>query len=175
SVWTPVLAVGIIPVQPRYLIRTQTMTLVGQPQPSAALQKGYQLLAEGKTAEAEEVVKKAALEAKKQHGSGSHPLALAYGDLARIHLRLGETERAAKEFQHAGNGPMPADPQERRDRLAFMFGFGAALGELGRLAESEKVLRQCLAFARNMDGPRSATACVALVPLADVLLKAGKT
>jgi tetratricopeptide (TPR) repeat protein len=151
------------------------MTLVGQPQPSSALQKGYQLLAEGKTAEAEEVVKKAALEAKKQHGSGSHPLALAYADLARVHLRMGEAERAAKEFQHAGNSPMPTDPQQRRDRLAFMFGFGAALGELGKLAEAEKVLRQCLTFAKNLNGPQSASAAIALVPLADVLLKAGKT
>jgi tetratricopeptide (TPR) repeat protein len=151
------------------------MTLVGQPPPSPALLKGFELLAQGKTAEAEEVVKKAALEAKKKHGSGSHPLALAYADLARLHLRMGDADRAAKEFQHAANGPMPADPQHRRDRLAFMFGFGAALGELDKLAEAEKVLRQCLTFAKTLNGAQSASAAVALVPLADVLLKAGKT
>lgn len=151
------------------------MTLVGQPPPSPALQQGYQLLAEGKPEEAEAVVRKAALDAKKKHGSGSHPLALAYGDLARLHLRMGDAERAAKEFQHAANGPMPSDPQHRRDRLAFLFGFGAALGELNRLAEAEKVLRQCQSFAKSLGGAQSAIACVALVPLADVLLKAGKT
>jgi tetratricopeptide (TPR) repeat protein len=151
------------------------MTLVGQPPKSPALQQGYDLLAQGKPREAEEIVRRAALEAKKQHGSGSHPLALAYADMARIHMRTGELERAAKEFQHAAHGPLPSDPQHRRDRLAFLFGFGAALGELNRLAEAEKVLRQCLAFARNIGGPQSAIAAVALVPLADVLLRAGKT
>jgi tetratricopeptide (TPR) repeat protein len=151
------------------------MTLVGQPAPSAALQKGFELLSHGHAEEAEEVVKKAAREAKKQHGSGSPPLALAYGELGRIHLRMGECERAAKEFQHAAEGPMPSDPQHRRDRLTFLFGYGAALGELGRLAEAEKVLRQCLTYAKNLYGAQSAMAAVALVPLADVLLKAGKT
>jgi len=151
------------------------MTLVGQPPPSQPLSQGLQLLTQGKVAEAEGVVKKAAQIAKGQHGSGSHPLALAYADLARLHMRMGDAERAAKEFQHAANGPMPTDPQHRRDRLSFLFGFGAALGELGRYEESEKVLRQCLAFARNLSGPQSPAAHVALVPLADVLLRAGKT
>ena len=90
-------------------------------------------------------------------------------------MRTGEPERTAKEFQHAGSGPMPSDAPRRRDRLVFMFGFGAALGELDRLKESEKVLRQCATFAKNLNGANSALAAVALVPLADVLLKAGKT
>jgi hypothetical protein len=151
------------------------MTLVGQPPASAALQKAYALLAEGKAEEAEDVVRKAAKAAKAEHGSGSHPLALAYADMARFHLRVGDLERAAKEFQHAAGGQMPKDPQEKRDRLAFMFGYGVALAELGKLEEAEKVLRQCLAFARNTCGGQSPVAYVALVPLADVLLKVGKT
>lgn len=150
------------------------MTLVGQPPPSPALLKGFELLNRAKCAEAEEVVKKAAREAKKNHGSGSHPLALAYGELGRIHLHTGKAERAAKEFQHAAEGPLPSDPQQRRDRLSFLFGFGAALGELGRYAEAETVLRKCVAFARNVAGGRSALAAVANVPLAEVLLKSGK-
>jgi tetratricopeptide (TPR) repeat protein len=151
------------------------MTLVGQPPPSPALQRGFELLAEGKAADAESTVKKAALEAKAKHGSGSHPLALAYAELARLHLRMGDAERAAKEFQHAANGPMPADPQHRRDRLSFLLGYGAALTDLGKVGEAEKVLRQCLGFARNLTGAQSPSSCVALVPLADVLLKSGKT
>jgi tetratricopeptide (TPR) repeat protein len=151
------------------------MTLVGQPPASPALKQSLALLAAGKEADGEAIVKKAALKAKARHGSGSHPLALAYGDLARFHFRTADYERAAKEFQHASRGPMPSEKQERQDRLAFLFGFGAALGELRRLDEAEKVLRQCLAYARNVDGPQSASAYVALVPLADVLLKAGKT
>jgi hypothetical protein len=54
-----------------------------------------------------------------------------------------------------------------------MLGFGAALGELGRLEEAEKVLRQALVFARRVNGRQSASASVALVPLADVLLTGG--
>src|SRR4051812_7935342 len=115
------------------------MTLVGQPPPSPNLLEAYELLKLGKATEAEGLVKKAALLAKKHHGSGSHPLALGYGDLARLHLRMGKLDWAAREFEHAAHGPMPTDPDQRRDRLAFMFGFGAALGEMGKFAEAEKV------------------------------------
>ena len=151
------------------------MTLVGQPPSSGPLKNGLELLAQGEEDAGEKIVKKAALRAKAQYGSGSHPLAKAYGDMARFHLRAGDIERAAHEFQHASKGPLPDDKEERQDRLAFLFGFGAALGELGRFEEAEKVLRQCLAFARNLNGGQSASAAVALVPLSDVLLKAGKT
>jgi tetratricopeptide (TPR) repeat protein len=151
------------------------MTLVGQPPLSPPLQKGLALLAQGEEDEGLKVVRKAAQKAKAKHGSGSHPLARAYGDMARYHFRMGEYARSAQEFHHASNGPMPSDKGERQDRLAFMFGFGAALGELGNLEDAEKVLRQCLAFARNLNGGQSASAAVALVPLADVLLRAGKT
>src|SRR5688572_2976625 len=87
---------GVVPPLPR----RPPMTLVGQPPPSPALQKSYDLLAAGSAEDAETVVRKAALAAKAQHGSGSHPLALAYADMARFHLRVGQAERAAKEFLH---------------------------------------------------------------------------
>lgn len=151
------------------------MTLVGQPPTSPTLQQGLALLARGEMEPAEKVLRKAALKAKAEHGSGSHPLAKAYADMARFHFRAGDYDRSATEFQHAAKGPMPSDKEQRQDRLAFLLGFGAALGELGNLDESEKVLRQCLAFARNLNGGQSASAAVALVPLADVLLQAGKT
>lgn len=151
------------------------MTLVGQPPPSPALLQGFELLAQGKTDEAVSKLKKAALKAKSQYGSGSPQLALAYGEMAQLHLRMGLPGKAAREFQHAASGPLPSDPQERRDRLSFLFGYGAALCEAGKLQESEEVLRRCLSFARNLGGARSALAAVALVPLADVLLLAGKT
>ncbi|MBA4067164.1 MAG: hypothetical protein C0501_26355 [Isosphaera sp.] len=150
------------------------MTLVGQPPPSQALKDALVLLAEGRPADGEATVKKAALAAKALHGSGSPPLARAYAEMARFHLRSGEPERAAKEFQHAASGAMPTDPQHRRDRLGFLFGYGAALAHLNRRDEAERVLRQCLTFATNLDGPKSALAALALVPLADVLMAAGK-
>jgi tetratricopeptide (TPR) repeat protein len=151
------------------------MSLVGQPDPSPELEKAFTLLAQGQEDEAETVVKKAALRAKGHYGSGSHPLALAYADLARFHYRVGQFERSAQEFQHAAKGPLPEEKGQREDRLTFMLGFAAALLELDKLDEADKVFRQCLAFARNIHGAQSAFAAVCLVPLADTLLKAGKT
>jgi tetratricopeptide (TPR) repeat protein len=144
-------------------------------QPSVALQQALQLLAQGRSGEAETVVTKAAKEAKAKHGSGSHPLACAYADIGRVHLRMGEFQRAALEFQHASKGPMPPDEPSRRDRLGFMYGFAEALVGLSQFDEAEKVLRQCVTFAKRLHGPTSAGAAAANVPLADALLKAGKT
>jgi tetratricopeptide (TPR) repeat protein len=147
------------------------MTLVGQPAPSPALRQGYALLALGHESEGSKIVKAAALEAKAKHGSGSHPLAQAYADLARYHYRTKQYARAAQEFEHASKGPMPSDRDQCQDRLAFQLGRGAALGEAGKLDEAETVLRQSLEFARQLNGSQSAAAAVALIPLADVLLR----
>ena len=143
-------------------------------QPSAVLREALQLFAQGQAGEAETVVKKAALAAKAQHGSGSHPLAVAYADIGRLHLRMGEFAKAAVEFQHASKGAMPADAPSRRDRLGFMYGYAEALVGLTKFDEAEKVLRQCVTFARGLHGPGTAAASAASAPLADALLKAGK-
>ncbi|MBY0460391.1 MAG: tetratricopeptide repeat protein [Gemmataceae bacterium] len=142
--------------------------------PSDALRQALQLLAEGQPGEAEAVVKKADVAVKAKHGSGSHPLAQAYADIARLHLRMGEFQKAAVEFQHASKGPLPADPSARRDRLGFMLGFGEALAKLVKWDEAEKVFRQCVVFAKNLHGATSAQAAAVHAPLADALLKAGK-
>src|SRR4051794_9563229 len=118
------------------------MSIPGQPPPSPALQKALGLLAAGKAAEAEEFVKSAALTTKAQFGSGTHELARGYGDIARVHYRMGEYKKAAAEFKHACEGPMPPDVNGRKDRLAFMFGFAACLEALDRVGEAEKVYRQ---------------------------------
>jgi hypothetical protein len=144
-------------------------------QPSATLQRALELLAQGKAGEAEMAVKKSAMEAKAKHGSGSHPLACAYADIGRLHLRMGEFQKAALEFQHASKGPMPPDAPSRRDRLGFMYGFAEALAGLAKYDEAEKVLRQCVTFVKSLDGPASAAAIAANAPLTSALLKAGKT
>jgi hypothetical protein len=56
-----------------------------------------------------------------------------------------------------------------------MYGYAEALVGLDRLDEAEKVLRKCVDFARSLHGPSSAAAAAANVPLADALLKFGKT
>ena len=143
-------------------------------EPSVALKEALQLLAQGRSGEAEMVVKKAAMTAKAKHGSGSHPLAAAYADIGRLHLRMGEFGKAAVEFQHACKSTLPPDAPARRDRLGFMYGFAAALFGLTRFDEAEKVLRQCEAFARNVHGAASAAVSAAKAPLADALLRLGK-
>jgi tetratricopeptide (TPR) repeat protein len=144
-------------------------------EPSMALKEALQLLAQGKSGEAEMAVKKAAMAAKAKYGSGSHPLAKAYADIARLHLRMGEFGKAAVEFQHACKSALPPDVPSRRDRLGFMYGFAEALFGLTRYDEAEKTLRQCEVFARNLHGPTSATAIAARAPVADALLRLGKT
>ncbi|HXD89388.1 MAG TPA: tetratricopeptide repeat protein [Urbifossiella sp.] len=150
------------------------MAIAGQPEPSSSLHEALELLAQGNADEADAVVTKAAKAAKKQFGSGSHPLACAYADMARLHYQAGEYKRAATEFRHAADSPMPSEPAERGDRLAFMFGFAACLEALDRMGEAEKVYRQCVDFAKALYGPASPAAASALEPLAAMLLGAGQ-
>jgi hypothetical protein len=147
--------------------------LIGE-QSSAALQRALDLLAQGKLGEAEMAVKKAAMEAKAKHGSGSHPLAKAYADIGRLHLRMGQFEKAALEFQHASKGPMPTETEARRDRLGFMYGFAEALVGMTKYDEAEKVLRQCVTFTKSLHGSGTAAVAAAHAPLVDAFLKAGK-
>ena len=151
------------------------MSLTGQPPPSPALREALQFLADGDMARADEIVTKAAKVAKARHGSGSHPLAQAYADMGRLHYLSGEYKKAAAEFRHASDSPMPPTPAERADRLAFMFGFAGCLEALDLSADAEKVLRQCVVFARNLHGAASPGTAVALEPLARLLLRTGNT
>lgn len=144
-------------------------------EPSAALGEALRLLARGDAGEAEMAVKKAAMAAKAQYGSGSHPLAVAYADIARLHLRMKEFGKAAVEFQHACKSALPPDPRARRDRLGFMYGFAEALIGLGRFDEAVQALRQCESFARNLYGANAPAAVVAKAPLADGLMRADST
>lgn len=149
------------------------MPLPGQPPASPALRQALRLLAADKAAEGEQVMVAAAKQAKGEHGSGSHPLALAYADMARFHYRANDAKRAAAEFKHACGNQLPADPAGRQDRLAFMHGYAGCLAALGQWAEAEKVARQCVAFARNLHGPDSPGYAATLAPLADLLARVG--
>jgi len=151
------------------------MTIPGQPPPSPVLQQALRLLDQGKPKEADTLLRQAAVAAKAKHGSGSHPLSLAYADMARLHFRAGDYKQAATEFRHVCEAPLPPDAAGRRDRLAFMLGFAAAVEACGATESAEKSYRQCAAFARNLHGPDTPGYAVALEPLASILLKAGKT
>lgn len=143
------------------------MPIPGQPPPSPALAAALA------AADGEKALYDAARSTKAEYGSGSHPLALAYADLARFHFRAGEFKKAAAEFKHASANPMPADPAGRADRLAFMFGFAASLDAMNMRDEATKVFRQCVAFAKSLHGPTSPDYAVTLAPLAANLLTSG--
>jgi len=149
------------------------MPMFGQPPDSPALAEARGHVALGQPAEADAVVTRAAKLAKGQFGSGSHTLACAYADMARLHYGAGDFERAAKEFRHASDSPMPAEAAQRADRLAFMFGYAACLENLSRPGEAERVLRQCAEFAKNLNGPESPGYAASLEPLAAHFLKHG--
>src|SRR4030095_9376993 len=114
---------GIIAASDLFVLASGESLMWIAEEPSAALKEALQLLAQGKSGEAEMVVKKAAMNAKAKHGSGSHPLAKPYGDIGPWHLRMGEFGKAAVEFQHACKSTLPPDVPSRRDRLGFMYGF----------------------------------------------------
>jgi tetratricopeptide (TPR) repeat protein len=147
------------------------MPIPGQPPPSPALAAALEQFAAGQVEEGEQFLYDAARSTKAEYGSGSHPLARAYADLARYHYLTGEFKKAAAEFKHASGNPLPTDKGERADRLSFMFGFAATLDAVGKQDEAVKVFRQCLAFARSLYGPAAAEHALALLPLAAALLK----
>lgn len=149
------------------------MPLFGQPPDSPALAEARELLAKGLDAEADVVVTSAAKQAKKQFGSGSHPLSCAYADMARLHYFAGDFKRSSTEFKHAADAPMPGEAVERAERLSFMFGYAACLDAMSKPGEAEKVLRQCAEFAKNLHGAESAGYAAALEPLASHCLKHG--
>ena len=147
------------------------MPIPGQPPPSPALAAALEQFAAGQVEEGEQALYDAARRTKAEHGSGSHPLARAYADLARYHFRTGEFKKAAAEFKHATGNPMPKDKGERADRLSFMYGFGAVLAAVGKHDEAVTVFRKCLAFAMSLYGPGTPDHVLALVPQAAELLK----
>lgn len=143
-------------------------------QVSEPLRQALQRAAAGQTAEAETIVRRAAMAAKAKYGSGSHPLTCAYGDMARLHLYLGVYDRAAHEFRHAHKSPLPPDPASRSDRLLILFGWAEALTGLGRFREADRLLEECVAFAKTLYGEASGPALAANAPRIAVWLKLGK-
>ena len=143
------------------------MPIPGQPPPSPALAAA---LAAGNPDDGEKSLYDTARATKAEYGSGLHPLALAYADLARFHFHAGEFKKAAAEFKHAAGNAMPSDPQGRADRLAFMFGFAESLAAMNLRDEATKVFRQCAVFAKSLHGPTAPEYALALAPLAAHLL-----
>ena len=118
-----------------------TVMIPGQPPASTALKAALEQLASGNADAAEETVRAAAVKAKSESGSGSLPLARAYADMARLHFQKGDYKKAATEFKHASEGPMPPDAPGRKDRLAAAIADDGPFEARSRNAERTSNLR----------------------------------
>jgi tetratricopeptide (TPR) repeat protein len=146
----------------------------GQDQISPAMQQAIQLLKAGKAADAEAVLVRAAREAEQRFGRGSHPYAVAQNDLGNLHGYFGDLKRAAAAYRLACAGPMPTEPQARRDRLTYLVNLANALDDLGELDEAERAHRDSVAGRREFYGADHPGYAFGLEPLAALLLRRGK-
>jgi tetratricopeptide (TPR) repeat protein len=146
----------------------------GQDQVSPAMQEAIRLLKEGKGAEAETVLARAAREAEGQFGRASHPYAVAQNDLGNLHGYFGDLKRAAAAYRLACDGPTPTEPQARRDRLTYLINLANALEGLGELEEAERAHRDSVARRRDFYGADHPGHAFGLEPLAALLLRRGR-
>jgi Flp pilus assembly protein TadD len=107
------------------------------PGQSAAMKEAIHLIQRGLTVKAEEVVRKAAGEARSRSGPGSLEHASALNDLASILLYTGQNDQAIDTLRQACAGPASKDQQAASERLTFEMNLGFALERAGRLDEAE--------------------------------------
>src|SRR5262245_9895833 len=124
----------------------------GQDQISPAMQQAIELLQQGKSVEAEQVLVRACSEAEAQSGPNSHAHAIAQNDLGNLYGFFGDMRRAAVAYQRACDGPLPTETQARRDRLTYLINLAGALEALGKLEEAERVHREGVAGRRDFYG-----------------------
>src|SRR5262249_19103478 len=129
---------------------------------------------EGKAADAEALLARAARDAEGRFGRGSPAYAVAQNDLGNLHSYFGDLKRAAAAYRLACEGPLPAETQARRDRLTYLVNLAAALEGLGDLDGAERALRDSVAGRREFYGADHPGYAFGLEPLAALLLRRGK-
>jgi tetratricopeptide (TPR) repeat protein len=144
------------------------------PGQSAAMKEAIHLIQRGLTVKAEEVVRKAAGEARSRSGPGSLEHASALNDLASILLYTGQNDQAIETLRQACAGPAPKDQQAARERLTFEMNLGFALERAGRLDEAEQVLRHNVEGRARFYGREHPGHAFGLEPLAGLLLRMGR-
>src|SRR5687768_7695044 len=144
------------------------------PEMSTSLGRALELIREGKTVEAEELMVDAVLEAERRHGAESPQAAEAHNELGTVLLNVQDFQGAVQAYRHACTGPMPAGGQPLKDRLTFLMNLGMALQYAGQLEQAEQVLRQGLEGRERLYGPEHAGYAFGLEPLGALLLRRGK-
>jgi tetratricopeptide (TPR) repeat protein len=131
------------------------------------------LLQEGRLADAEQLMVKELQAAEKKYGRGSPQWASAQCDLGNILLGGDQAKRAVECFRSACSGPMPDEPEARKDHLTYRLNLGFVLTMIGRLDEAETELRRNLQERLAFYGREHAGYAYGLEALADVLLQRG--
>jgi tetratricopeptide (TPR) repeat protein len=138
------------------------------------MQEAMRLLQEGRPADAETLLRRAARDAEELFGRGSHEDAVAHNDLGNLHAHVGDLKRAAAAYRRACSGPLPTETQALRDRLTYLVNLATTLETLGELDEAEEVLRRGVERRREFYGPDHPGHAFGLEPLAALLLRRGK-
>ena len=131
------------------------------------------LLQEGRLADAEQLMVKELQAAEKKYGRGSPQWASAQCDLGNVLLGGDQAKRAVECFRSACSGPMPDEPEARKDHLTYRLNLGFVLTMIGRLDEAETELRRNLQERLAFYGREHAGYAYGLEALADVLLQRG--
>lgn len=139
------------------------------------LERAMALLQEGRTLEAEELTRTAVGAAAAEHGDKSPQYATAQNALGAVLMNLGRLDWAADAFRKAAVVYVPDDTAAARDRLTYLMNLGYCLEMAERFDEAEQVLRDGLDARRLFYGREHPGYAFGLEPLADLLMRTGKT
>jgi tetratricopeptide (TPR) repeat protein len=139
------------------------------------LETAYALLRNGRAVEAEELMAQRVREAEATTGRDSPVWAAAQCDLGNVLLNSHQLDRALACYRAAAGTPAFVEPEARKDQLTYRTNLGLILQMLGRLEEAETELRANVGDRLDFYGREHAGYAFGLEPLADVLLRRGKT
>ena len=141
--------------------------------PSPAWTEAVDWMRKGQPAKAEEVVVRAAQEARERFGPDSPEHATAQNDLGRIYFSTGQRKLAVEALAQACAKEFPDDEQATRDRLTYLMNHAMALESVGDLEGADKAYREGLKGREAFYGRDHAGYAFGLEPYAKLLLRKG--
>jgi tetratricopeptide (TPR) repeat protein len=133
-----------------------------------------QLVSEGKTLEAERLLRADLNEAVRRHGKRSLPHSQALFDLAALFVAMGALERAV-EFMEDAAAVRGHDSETRKARLTYLMNLGELLMRAEAPDRAEKVLRRGLEERASFYGKDHAGYAYGAEALAELLLTRGRS
>jgi tetratricopeptide (TPR) repeat protein len=149
-------------------VRSPAMT-----SPPTPLEMAVALLREGRPIDAQELMVRELQKVEREHGRGSPAWASAQCDLGHVLLNSDQFDRAAECYRQACSGPVPANPEDRKDQITYRLNLGMALHHAGRLDEAVTELRRNVQERADFYGREHSGHAFGLEALADVLYRRG--